>query len=102
TGERARLALERYVRRTVREIGALAAVLGGLDLLVAAARVREQSAFVREPVGRDLAFHRLRPEPGAAAGAAPIISSDASRVRVGVEPTNEEWVAARDALRALG
>lgn len=100
-GERARLALELYVRRIVREIGALAAVLGGLDLLVFTAGVGEHNAFVRERVCRDLAFLGIALDQGANAADAPIISSDASRVRVGVEPTNEEWVAARDALRAL-
>jgi acetate kinase len=100
-GERARLALELYVRRIVRETGALAAVLGGLDLLVFTAGVGEHNAFVRERVCRDLAFLGIALDQGANAADAPIISSDASRVRVGVEPTNEEWVAARDALRAL-
>ncbi|TWG92843.1 acetate kinase [Luteimonas sp. J16] len=100
-GGRARLALELYVRRIVREIGALAAVLGGLDLLVFTAGVGEHNAFVRERVCRDLAFLGIALDQGANAADAPIISSDASRVRVGVEPTNEEWVAARDALRAL-
>ncbi len=101
TGERARLALDLYVRRIVREIGALAAVLGGLDLLVFTAGVGEHNAFVRERVCRDLAFLGLALDQGANQADAPIISSDDSRVRVGVEPTNEEWVAARDALRTL-
>src|SRR5690606_17814183 len=48
SGERARLALALYVRRIVREIGAMAAVLGGLDLLVFTAGVGEHNAFVRE------------------------------------------------------
>ena len=87
------MALELYVRRIVREIGALAAVLGGLDLLVFTAGVGEHNAFVRERVCRDLAFLGLALDQGANAVDAPIISSDASRVRVGVEPTNEEWVA---------
>ena len=101
TGERARLALALYVRRIVREIGALAAVLGGLDLLVFTAGVGEHNAFVRERVCRDLAFLGIALDQGANAADAAIISSDGSRVRVGVEPTNEEWVAARDALAAL-
>src|SRR5690606_6263651 len=45
-GERARLALDLYVRRIVREIGALVAVLGGLDLLAFTAGVGEHNAFV--------------------------------------------------------
>jgi len=100
TGERARMALALYVRRIVREIGALAAVLGGLDLLVFTAGVGEHNAFVRERVCRDLAYLGVALEPGANEANATVISSADSRVVVGVEPTNEEWVAARDALRA--
>ena len=101
TGERARLALALYVRRIVREIGALAAVLGGLDLLVFTAGVGEHNAFVRERVCEGLAFVGVALDQGANAANAAIISSNDSRVRVGIEPTNEEWVAARDALRVL-
>src|SRR5690606_5376774 len=100
-GERARLALDLYVRRIVREIGAMAAVLGGLDLLVFTAGVGEHNAFVRERVCEGLAFLGVALDQGANDADASIISSDDSRVRVGVEPTNEEWVAARDALRLL-
>ena len=95
TGERARIALALYVRRIVREIGALTAVLGGLDLLVFTAGVGEHNAFVRERVCRDLAFLGIRLNVDANAIDAPVISTTDSRVRVAVEPTNEEWVAAR-------
>lgn len=101
SGERARLALALYVRRIVREIGAMAAVLGGLDLLVFTAGVGEHSAFVRERVSRDLGFLGVALDDAANAAHAPVISTPGSRVRVGVEPTNEEWVAARDALALL-
>ncbi|MGN6707080.1 MAG: acetate/propionate family kinase [Rhodanobacter sp.] len=101
-GERAHLALTLYVRRIVREIGALAAVLGGLDLLVFTAGVGEHNAFVRERVCRDLAFLGVTLDAGRNAAHAPIISADGSRVIVGVEPTNEEWIAARDAAAVLG
>ena len=46
----ARAALELYVRRIVREIGALTAVLGGLDMLVFTAGVGERSAALRERI----------------------------------------------------
>src|SRR5690606_17221602 len=94
-GERARLALALYVRRIVREIGALVPVLGGLDLLVFTAGVGEHNAFVRERVCADLAFLGLRLDADANAANAPVISAGDSRVLVGVEPTNEEWIAAR-------
>ena len=47
---RARAALELYVRRIVREIGALTAVLGGLDMLAFTAGVGEHSAVLRERI----------------------------------------------------
>lgn len=95
SGERARLALALYIRRIVREIGALVAVLGGLDLLVFTAGVGENNAFIRERICRDLAFLGIVLDDSANAAHATTISSTESRVRVGVEPTNEEWIAAR-------
>ena len=94
-GERARIALALYVRRIVREIGALTAVLGGLDLLAFTAGVGEHNAFVRERVCRDLAFLGIKLDADANTINAPVISTTGSRVRVALEPTNEEWVAAR-------
>lgn len=102
SGERARLALALYIRRIVREIGALAAVLGGLDALIFTAGVGEHNAFVRERVCRDLGFLGVQLDDAANADDAFVISSSASRVLVGVEPTNEEWIAARHAQDRLG
>jgi acetate kinase len=96
TGERARIALGLYIHRIVREVGALTAVLGGLDLLVFTAGVGQHNAFVRDRVCVRLAYLGLEIDPGLNAADAAIISAGNSRVRVAVEPTNEEWVAARD------
>jgi len=101
TGQRARLALDLYVRRIASEIGAMTTVLGGLDLLVFTAGVGEHCAFVRERVCDALAFLGVRLDAAANADNAPLISTPDSVVQVGVEPTNEEWVAARHALRLL-
>lgn len=98
---RARAALELYVRRIQREIGALVAVLGGLDLLVFTAGVGEHNAEIRKRICAGLGFLGLGLDEGANAVHASTISGAASRVRVAVEPTNEEWVAARDALACL-
>jgi acetate kinase len=97
-GERVRAALALYVRRIVREIGALVAVLGGLDLLVFTAGVGEHSAEIRSRVCRDLAYLRLAVDDAANRRNAPRISASDSRVTVGVEPTNEEWIAACQAM----
>ncbi|WP_257387697.1 acetate/propionate family kinase [Tahibacter caeni] len=102
TGEHVRAALALYVRRIVREIGALTALLGGLDMLVFTAGVGEHGAPIRARVCGDLAFLGITLDAAANAAHAPVISAAASRVRVLVEPTNEEWVAANQALAVLG
>lgn len=100
-GARARAALALYVRSIVREIGSLVAVLGGLDLLVFTAGVGEHSVAIRKRVCEALGFLNIALDDSANQAHAATISSAASRVRVGVEPTNEEWIAARDTGQLL-
>ena len=100
-GERARAALALYVRSIVREIGGLVAVLGGLDLLVFTAGIGEHSVAIRARVCEALGYFGIELEATANALNATTISTFTSRVRVGIEPTNEEWIAARDAARLL-
>ena len=99
--ERVRTALALYVRRIVREIGALAAVLGGLDMLVFTAGIGENNAELRRRVCVQLGWLGLNLDQDANASHAAVISTSASRVLVGVEPTNEEWIAASQATRLL-
>ncbi|MFZ4873463.1 acetate/propionate family kinase [Janthinobacterium sp. Mn2066] len=101
TGERIRAALALYVRRIVREIGALTAVLKGLDLLVFTAGIGEHSAELRRRICAELGFVGPVLDSAANAGNASVISSADSRIVVGVEPANEEWVAARHAALAV-
>lgn len=99
--EDARLALALFVRRVVREAGALVAVLGGLDLLVFTAGIGEHSAPLRARICAGLSFLGIAIDAAANAGNARVISAPGSRVRVAIEPADEEWIAARDALAAL-
>ncbi|MET3133400.1 acetate kinase [Oxalobacteraceae bacterium GrIS 1.11] len=101
TGERVRAALELYVRRIVREIGALTAVLGGLDLLVFTAGVGEHSVELRRRICAELGFLGTQLDDAANARHGPLISAPSSRILVGVEAANEEWVAARHAAEAV-
>lgn len=101
TDERARRALALYVRRIVREIGALVAVLGGLDLLVFTAGIGEHNAAIRERVCAGLAYLGIALDADAQAANAPVVSGRDSRAIVAVEPTNEEWVAATCAAERL-
>ena len=94
-GERCRAALELYVRRIVREIGAMAAVLGGLDRLVFTAGVGEHNAAIRARVCAALGWLGVEIDEAANRADAVCIGAAEGRVDVGVEPTNEEWVAAR-------
>jgi len=99
---RARAALELYVRRIVREIGSLTAVLGGLDMLAFTAGVGEHSAVLRARICGTLAWLGIDLDAAANLAHAPVISRERSRVRVVVEPTNEEWIAATHALSFIG
>jgi acetate kinase len=98
---RAREALDLYVRSAVREVGALAAALNGLDMLAFTAGIGEHNAAIRERICAGLGFLGIVLDPSANAAHAPLISSAASKVRVVVEPTNEEWVAASAAATLI-
>lgn len=101
TDERARRALALYVRRIVREIGAQVAVLGGLDLLVFTAGIGEHNAAIRERICSGLAYLGIALDADAQTANAPVVSGRGSRVIVAVEPTNEEWIAAKCATERL-
>lgn len=100
--ERVRAALELYVHRIVREIGALAAVLGGLDLLVFTAGIGEHNAVLRQRVCDRLGCLGVQVDAARNDAHEPVVSAPDSAVTVGVEPTNEEWIAAWHAARLLG
>jgi acetate kinase len=99
--ERVRAALALYVRRIVREIGALTAVLGGLDLLVFTAGIGEHNDEIRRRVCEALGFLGARIDHEANAAHADVISRGDSALTLAVERTNEEWIAARHALDVL-
>ncbi|MGB0132730.1 acetate/propionate family kinase [Dokdonella sp.] len=99
--ERAQAALALYVRRIVREIGALTAVLGGLDLLVFTAGIGEHNAQIRARICADLGYLGIKIDATSNAANRPLISTDQGSVRVAVEPTNEEWIAALCAERLV-
>jgi acetate kinase len=99
--ERVALALALYVRRIVREVGALTAVLGGLDLLVFTAGIGEHNAVIRRRVCRDLDFLGVALDDARNDAHAALISTASSKVAVAVEPTNEEWIVASHGLAVL-
>ncbi|WP_321939661.1 acetate/propionate family kinase [Paraburkholderia sp. J8-2] len=98
---RARDALALYVQRIVREIGAMIALLRGVDMLVFTAGIGEHSSVLRERICTALGWVGVALDPVANAAHAHVISLASSAVKVVVEPTNEAWIAARDAIRLL-
>jgi len=95
---RARLAVDFFVYRVAREIGALAAVLGGVDGLVFTAGVGENSAEIRARVVAACAWLGVALDADANRRGGPRISPDGGAVSAWVVPTNEELMIARHTL----
>jgi len=98
----AELAVDVYVYRVARELGSLAAALGGLDALVFTGGIGENSAVIRERVCRDAEWLGLELYEKANAAGGPRISAPGSRVSAWVIPTNEELMIARHTRRLIG
>jgi len=92
---RAKTAIDLYVYRIGRELGSLAAALGGLDAIVFTAGIGEHAAAIREHVCNDARWLGVELDPEANAKGGPGISTSASRVSAWVVPTNEELMIAR-------
>jgi acetate kinase len=91
--EQAELAYDMYAYRIKKYIGSYAAVLNGLDAIVFTAGVGENDALIRQMICRDMEFFgfRLDEEKNKARSAnLKEISTDDSRVKILVVPTNEE------------
>ncbi|HEY7742664.1 MAG TPA: acetate/propionate family kinase [Burkholderiales bacterium] len=99
---RAQLAVDLYVYRIRRELGSLAAALGGLDAIVFTAGIGENSAAIRERVCRDAAWLGVELDAGANGKGGPLISAAGSRVPAWVIRTNEELMIARHTRALLG
>ena len=92
---KAQFAVELFVYRIGRELGSLAAALGGLDALVFTAGIGEHAASIRERVCHAAAWLGVELDPAANAAGGPRLSTAASRVSAWVIPTNEELMIAR-------
>lgn len=97
---RAKLAIDLFVYRIRRELGALAAVLGGLDAVVFTAGIGENAPLIRERICKDATWFGMELENAANEKGGPRISAPASRVSAWVIPTDEELMIARHS-RAL-
>ncbi len=98
----AREAVDLFCYRIVREIGSLAAALGGLDALVFTGGIGEHAAPVRAQVCRALGWLGIALDETANAAHARRITAADFSVDVLVLPTNEEWMIARHTAELVG
>jgi len=98
----ARLAVDYFVYCAAKEIGALAAVLQGIDGLVFTGGIGENSSEIRQRICDTAAWLGLKLDPVANAGSGPRISCLKSQVSAWVVPTNEELMIARHTGSLLG
>ncbi|HQR19305.1 MAG TPA: acetate/propionate family kinase [Burkholderiaceae bacterium] len=98
---RAKLAIDLFVYRISRELGSLAAALGGLDAIVFTAGVGENSPEIRAQVCTAARWLGVDLDAAANAAGGPRISTTASRVGAWTLPTNEELMIARHTERLL-
>ncbi len=98
----ARLALDHFVYRIVKEIGALAAVLGGIDALVFTAGIGENGADIRARIVAASAWLGFTLDPAANAARHTDFSAAKTGPRALMVPTDEELMIARHTRRLLG
>jgi acetate kinase len=96
---RAAEAVELFCYRVKTGIGALSAVLGGLDSLVFSGGIGENSPEVRRRACDGLEYLGITLDEARNAAGAPLISTDTSPTQVRVIRTDEEVVIAREAIR---
>ena len=97
--ERAKLATDMYNYKIKKYVGAFAAAMGGVDIIVFTAGVGENQASMRAAVCRDMEFMGVKVDEALNAtirGKEAIISTPDSKVKVVVIPTDEELMIASD------
>jgi acetate kinase len=97
--KRAILALKMYEYRIKKYIGAYAAAMGGVDLLIFTGGIGENASEIRENVCKDLEYMGLEFDKQINNGVRSkelVISKKGSRVTVMIVPTNEEFVIATE------
>ena len=101
--ERAKLALEIFYYKVRTQIAAYAGAMGGIDVIVFTAGIGENSSVTRKEILNGLEFFgfELNEENNEIRGKIQEISTEDSRVKVYVVPTNEELMIARDTAKLV-
>lgn len=101
--QQAQTALDLVVHSIKKYIGAYAAVMGGVDVIVFTAGIGENGDEMREDIMEDMAFLGaiMDTEKNKVRGKEADVSAQDSKVKILVIPTNEELVIARDTLEIV-
>ena len=102
--EKAIMAMDAYVHRLVKYIGAYNTILKGADAIVFTAGVGENGPMVRRMVCEYLEFLGVKIDEEknkSAFGKQIVLSTDDSTIKIAVIPTNEELAIARDTLKLV-
>jgi len=102
TDARSAEAVDLFCYRAKKYLGAYAAALGGLDILVFAGGIGEHASPVRERICRGLDFLGIELDARQNRANAPVISKSRSRVQVRVIQTDEDRMIVRHVLGVLG
>jgi acetate kinase len=94
-------AIDYFVFRVRRELGAMAAVLSGLDAVVFCGGIGEHAWRIRERVCRDFEWLGIELDQPRNQASETVVSSQRSRVQVLVIATNEELMIAEHTMRLL-
>jgi acetate kinase len=98
---RSTFAIALFCYRVRRELGSLAAALGGVDAIVFTGGIGEHAAPIRERICRDAQWLGVTLDERSNAAGGPRISGEGSRVSAWVIPTDEESMIARHTLATL-
>ena len=98
--EKAQVALDAYVQRVQKYIGAYAAEMNGVDAVVFTAGVGENGIDIRETIASNMEFlgMKLDKEANKVRGKERVISTEDSAVKILLIPTNEELMIAKDTV----
>jgi len=103
SNERAEIAFELFIKRITDYIGSYLVTLGGADAIIFTAGIGENGALVRKAILDRLAFLgiEINEEANSTRGKEILISTEDSKIKAFVIPTNEEIMIARDTLAFL-
>ncbi len=98
---RAKLALKMYSYRIKKYIGAYAAAMGGVDIIIFTGGIGENAKSIRKDICNDLQFLGIEVDDNKNNKTETFINKDNSKVKIMIIPTNEELVIARDTFKIV-